>query len=70
MIIIYGSFVDFFYRCCFKIMNFSDRFRQSLKLFYSFEKQLFMDLLEWNFQKNTRFKTLKKIFKKTQRDGV
>ena len=34
-------------RCFFKIMNFSDRFRQCFKLFYSFEKQLFMDFLEF-----------------------
>ena len=34
-------------RCFFKIMNFSDRFRQCFKPFYSFEKWLFMDFLEF-----------------------
>ena len=45
------------YICCFKMMNFSDRFRRRFKFFYSFEKQLFMNF----FQKVTQEK---------QHDGV
>ena len=47
--------VDFSYRCLFKIMDFSDRCRQCLKFFDNFEKQLFMDFLE--FPKNYSRKT-------------
>ena len=44
--------VDFSYKTFFKIMNFSDRFGRCFKLFYSFEKHLFMDF----FQKITQEK--------------
>ena len=43
----YGCLSGLSCRCFFKAMNFSDRFRQCFKLFYSFEKQLFMDFLEF-----------------------
>ena len=51
----YGCLSGLSCRCFFKAMNFSDHFRQCFKLFYSFEKQLFMDFLE----------SPKKILKKT-----
>ena len=51
---IYGCLSGLCCRCFFKIMNFSDCFRQCFKLFYSFEKYLFMDFLE--FPKNTQKK--------------
>ena len=35
---IYECLFGLSFRCFFKIMNFSDRFRQFLKLFYCFEK--------------------------------
>ena len=47
---------DFSYICFFKIMNFSGRFGQCFKLFYSLEKQLFMN----SFQK---------VIQEKQRDG-
>ena len=42
---IYACLFGLCCRCFFKIINFSDRFRQCFKLFYSFEKYLFMDLM-------------------------
>ena len=53
--------VDFSYRCFFLFMNFSDRFRQGFKLFYSFEKQLlmvfFQNILKKTSVMETRFIT-------------
>ena len=51
-IISVDAFVDFPYRFLFKIINFLHHFRQCLKLFYVFEKKLFMDFLE--FPKHSR----------------
>ena len=52
---IYGCLSGLSCRCFFKIMNFSDGFRQCFKVFYSFEKYLFMDFLEFP-KKNTQEK--------------
>ena len=57
---IYGCLSCLSCRCCFKMMNFSDSFRQCFKFFYSYEKYLFMDFLEFPkkvFKKNSVMKS-------------
>ena len=44
---IYGCISGLSCRCFFRIMNFSDRFRQFFKLFYSFQREMFINFLEF-----------------------